>query len=509
MEATALGRGSLAQLLDAIREAVQARSRLFWIVAAITALGASLRLASLGLQSYHHDEIVTAGRVLRGSLWHAVEKVGDSESSPPLYYLLAWLWTQVFGTAEVGLRSLSAAAGIAVVPVGFLIGAEAGGRRTGIAASALLAVNPMLLWYSQEARCYSLLVLLTSVALLFFLRALRSGSGRDMVWWALASALALATHYFAFFPVGAEAAWLLWRHRRDAGRALGWVAVVAVLLAPLALWQMSQVDHTDWIERFGMTYRIGQTAVAFMVGETGDLIAEPVRPLLALAPGLLTAAAFALLLLRGDPRERRSGGLLAALAAATLVAPLLLAAAGKDFVIDRNLLPALVPLLLIAALGITAARAGRLGAAVGAALVAYSLGFSVWTNFDPSLQRPDWRAVAAGLGEPAGPRAMVTWMLGAGVLRHYLAAGAFQVVPEGERWFVGEVDLISNGPAPPGRPPGLGPSFRRAGGRTVGRFQITRYESPRLARVSVRELENAPVGFRNARVLMDGIGPAE
>jgi 4-amino-4-deoxy-L-arabinose transferase-like glycosyltransferase len=509
MEATALGRGSLAQLLDAIRGAVGARSRLFWIVAAITALAASLRLATLGMQSYHHDEIVTAGRVLRGSLWHAVEKVGDSESAPPLYYLLAWLWTQVFGTAEFGLRSLSAAAGIAVVPVAFLIGAELNGRRTGIAAAALVAVNPMLLWYSQEARCYSLLVLLTSIALLFFLRALRSGSGRDMAWWALASALALATHYFALFPVGAEAAWLLWRHRRDARRALGWVAAVALLLAPLALWQMSQVDHTDWIEKFGMTYRIGQTAVAFMVGETGDLIAEPVRPLLALVPGLLIAAAFALLGLRGSPQARRTGGLLAALAAATLLAPLLLAVAGKDFVIDRNLLPALVPLLVIAALGITAARAGRLGIAVGVALVAYSLGFSVWTNFDHSLQRPDWRAVASSLGEPTQPRAMVTWMIGAGVLRHYLSTEAFQVVPEGERWFVGEVDLISNGSAPRARPPGLGPSFRRAGARTVGRFQITRYESPRLARVSVRELDNAPLGFRNARVLMDGIGPTE
>ena len=188
---------------------MQARSRLFWIVAGITALAATLRLSTLGLQSYHHDEIVTAGRVLRGSLWHAVEKVGDSESAPPLYYLLAWLWTQVFGTAEVGLRSLSAVAGVAVVPVAFLIGAELSGRRTGIAAAALVAVNPMLIWYSQEARCYSLLVLLTSIALLFFLRALRSGSGRDMAWWALASALALATHYFALFPVGAEAAWLL------------------------------------------------------------------------------------------------------------------------------------------------------------------------------------------------------------------------------------------------------------------------------------------------------------
>ena len=213
-------------------------------------------------------------------------------------------------------------------------------------------------------------------------------------------------------------------------------------------------------------------------------------------------------MVRGLPQERRRAGLLAVLAATTLLAPLLLAAAGKDFVIDRNLLPALVPLLVVAALGITAARSGRLGLAIGAALVAYSLGFVAWTNFDPSLQRPDWRAAAATLGEPTQPRAMVTWMLGAGVLRHYLPSGSFQVVPGGERWFIGEVDLISNGAAPPGRPPGLAPSFRRAGARTVGRFEITRYATPGLAPVAVRKLEGASIGFRNDRVLMDGIGPS-
>jgi mannosyltransferase len=509
MEATALGRGTLAQLAEAAGSVVRARSRVFWIVAGITAAAATLRLATLGLQSYHHDEIVTASRVLRGSLWHAIEKVGSSESAPPLYYLLAWLWTQILGTGEVGLRSLSAVAGIAVVPVAFLIGAELRGRRTGIVAAALVAVNPMLVWYSQEARSYSLLVLLGSVALLFFLRARRSGSTRDMACWALASSLAIATHYFAGFPALVEAAWLVAGQRSRARRPVAGVAAAAALLLPLALLQISQADHTDWIGKLGLAYRVGQSGVAFMVGETGDLIAEPVRPLLALVPGLLVVAALLLLALRGSRSERRSGGVVASLAVVTLLFPLVLALAGKDFVIDRNLLPALVPLLVVVALGITASRAGRAGTVVGAALVAYSLGFTVWTNFDYSLQRPDWRAVAEKLGEPTRPRAMVTWMLGAGPLRHYLSTGSFQVEPGGERWFVGEVDLISDGPAPAARPPGLGPRFRRAGTTTVGRFEITRYRTNGLAHVRVRELKDAAIGFRNGRVLMDGIGPTD
>ncbi len=170
--AEALGRGSLSTYFEAVREAARARSRTFWIVAGLTVLAAGLRFATLGVQAYHHDEIVTASRVLRGDFWHAMEAVGFSESAPPLYYALAWFWTQLTGTGEFGLRSLSALAGVATVPVAYLLGAELRDRRAGLAAAALVAVNPMLLWYSQEARGYALLVLLTSLALLYFLRAL-------------------------------------------------------------------------------------------------------------------------------------------------------------------------------------------------------------------------------------------------------------------------------------------------------------------------------------------------
>ena len=146
-----------------MRRWVAARPTAFWIVAGLTLVAAALRFATLGVQSYHHDEVVTASRILRADFWHAMDAVGFSESAPPLYYALAWVWTQVTGTGEYGLRSLSALAGVATVPVAYLFGAALRDRRAGIAAAALVAVNPMLLWYSQEARAYSLLVLFCAV----------------------------------------------------------------------------------------------------------------------------------------------------------------------------------------------------------------------------------------------------------------------------------------------------------------------------------------------------------
>ena len=89
------------------------------VPAGLTALGAAVRFASLGVQSYHHDEVITAMRVIPGSFGDMLHAVKASESNPPLYYVLAWGWAKVFGTGEVGLRSLSALFGAATVPLGY------------------------------------------------------------------------------------------------------------------------------------------------------------------------------------------------------------------------------------------------------------------------------------------------------------------------------------------------------------------------------------------------------
>lgn len=512
MEAAgALGRGSLSTYLEAVGEAVRSRSRTFWIVAGLTVVAAALRFATLGVQSYHHDEIVTASRILRGSFWHAMDAVGFSESAPPVYYAVAWLWTQVTGTGEAGLRSVSALAGVATVPVAFALGAQLSGRRAGIVAAALVAVNPMLVWYSQEARGYALFALLTALSLLYFVRALDQGRRRDFIAWGIASALALGTHYFAAFPIAAEALWLLRRRGRQTAPGLGILAAAGLLLAPLAIHQMS-IGHAEWIGNSSLGHRIWETGRTFMLGETGDIIARPEHPLLALVPCALAVAALVLVLLRGEGRERRAAAIPFVLAAVTVVVPiaLVLLAPDKDYVLARNLLPALVPLLVAVAAGCTLRRARRSGTILAAALVAYSFAFSVWASISPALQRPDWSAVATAIGEPAVPRAMVTWTLGEASLRYYLSTGSIQVQPtEGLRWWVGEVDFISDGSAPPPAAKLLGPGFRQAGYERVGRLYVRRYAhvGPGLEPLRLRAIRGAELGFRSNGVLLDGISP--
>jgi mannosyltransferase len=511
MEAASLRGGRPASILQSLAAAARARSRAFWIVAGLTALGAVLRFATLGAQAYHHDEIVTASRVLRVGFGHAMDAVGFSESAPPLYYALAWLWTQVAGTGEWGLRSLSAVAGVATIPVAYLVGRELRGRRAGLLAAALVAVNPMLLWYSQEARAYALLGLFCALSLLYFVRAHERGGRRAFTLWGVFSALALATHYFAVFPLVAEVLLLLRRRGRESLAGLWIVGLAGALLAPLAYHQMSY-GHAEWIGKFSLGHRLGEAAITFAVGETGDIIGrvEQVEP--ALLPLALVLAAFALLALRGSREERRAAFLPLAVGGTAIGIPLLLAVGpgGKDFVLARNLLPALVPLLVAVAVALSAERARRLGTAIAALLLAYSLAFCVWASAEPDLQRPDWEAVAERLGEPEEPRATVTWVIGEAPLRYYLSTGAIQLkASEGYDWLVREVSFVSIGSVPPPPQKLIGPGFREVGYEQVGELFIRRYRAtgPGLEPLRLRTLRHADTNFRNNGVLLDGVGP--
>jgi 4-amino-4-deoxy-L-arabinose transferase-like glycosyltransferase len=473
----------------------------FWAVVGLTAVAAAIRFSTLGLQSYRHDEAVTAGRVLLASLSGTMHEVWAGESTPPLYYLFAWLWSHLFGVHEVGLRSLSALFGTATVPVAYLVGRELIGRRTGIAVAAIVAVNPMLVWYSQDARAYALLILLSAAALLFFLRARRTGKPGDLAWWAVFSALSLATHYYAFFPLAIEAAWLLLavRPTRRPLWAVGGVALAGLAIAPIALHQ-AQGKNNDWIATFGMAARLREAGIAFLAGEAGLLRH-------ALIPIALLAAAVALLLARGGLRERRGAAVALAIGGGSVLLALAFAVAGQDFVLGRNLLPALIPLALVAAAGIAAPRAGWLGIAVGAALVGYMLAFCVYSDFRPALQRDDWRSVADEIGPPRAPRVILVWEQGDEPLAFYIGAGELRV--KWKLWRhapipVSEVDVVSGRPPPPGARSALPRDFHQVRRATLGRMTLIRYRASRPRSLGWARIVRNFTGYSNNAVLIDG-----
>jgi hypothetical protein len=365
-------------------------------VASLTILAAALRFTRLGHQGFWFDEGNTA-LLVHLSPGKMLGLIPQSESTPPLYYMVAWVWARVFGYDEAGLRSLSALAGVATVPVAYAAARELISERVGVVAAALTACSPVLIWYSQEARSYALLVLLSTVALLAFAHARARPTPGALTAWVVASALALATHYYAVVAIVPMAMWLLaaqW-HRRAVQVAIGVVALCGLALIPLAIGQ-SGTGNQSWIAAIPLGARLGQIIPLAVIG-TGSPAYDVLEPLAA----AMVVVGLVLLVIRSDRDERAVALLVGALALGGLALGLLLVALGVDDLIARNLL-ALWPFAAITvAAGFGARYAGLLGGAAAAVLCATGVAAAIGVATDRNLQRPDWRAVAHVLGPSA------------------------------------------------------------------------------------------------------------
>ena len=227
-----------------------------WITGALVVIAAVIRIIVLADQSLWQDEALTAyeAQLPFGAMINTVVHV---ETTPPLYFVVIWAWAHVFGNGEVALRSVSMLAGVALVPISYLAARDLVSRRAGVVAAALVTFNPFLIWYSQEARAYLLLAALCGASFLFFIRARRNPSARNLAWWAAWSSLALMTHFFAGFLVAPEALWLLWGARvAAAGAAVGVVALVQVAMVPFAL--IDTGHGVGWIAHAPRKVRLSQ-----------------------------------------------------------------------------------------------------------------------------------------------------------------------------------------------------------------------------------------------------------
>jgi 4-amino-4-deoxy-L-arabinose transferase-like glycosyltransferase len=377
------------------------------LIAAITAGAGVLRFASLGAQSLWYDESVTASLVAQ-PLGAMLRSLRESETAPPLYYVLAWIWTRLFGSSDLALRSLSAAAGTLTVPVLYAAAKALVSRRAGIITAALAACSPLLVWYSQEARAYSLLVLLSSLSVLAFALLWQAPASKHVAWWAMVSCLAVATYYYAAFLVLAEAALLLGRHRRNRRLALGTAAIVvtSAMLLPLAVLQ-ARTGNAAWIHSLPLSGRV-EEAIRQLVTPApaplyagGGTAAQHTRYLWITA-ALVLAVAVVAALRYGSSIERRGALLAGALAATVFAMPLVLSVLAplmfderSDTFLYRALLPAWGPVAIVLATGFGALRVWGLGLAASVVLVAASLAVTLAIAIDGRLQRDDLQAAGS------------------------------------------------------------------------------------------------------------------
>jgi mannosyltransferase len=192
-----------------------------WLLAGILVclLGFAIRLHNLGGDSLWLDEIFTM-RIAREGIWEALAPQRDH---PPLNYLLTALTVSALGENEFAARLPPLVAGTLALPLLVVLGRSLRQPQAGWWAALLLAVSPLHLKYTQEARHYALLMSLSLLSYILLFRALRRPRRRRWLAYGAATALGLYSHYGALIVLATQivllAPWL-WRQWRAGRRHL-------------------------------------------------------------------------------------------------------------------------------------------------------------------------------------------------------------------------------------------------------------------------------------------------
>lgn len=221
----------------------------------ILLLAAGLRLLHLSQQSFWLDEVMTVNMVRR-----LIPSLTMSSTTPPLYYIMMSYWMGLVPETEAMVRLPSVFCGVAVVALVFFLGRRLFDRRVGLAAALLMAVSPFHIHYSQEARAYSLMVMLTLASWLLLVRVMDRESPLRFAAWAVTTVLLLLSHNYAVFLVAAQVAFILIWGRHHGIRLSRWligIGLVGILFLPwirVLLIMIEQLRNAQyWIQPPGIS----------------------------------------------------------------------------------------------------------------------------------------------------------------------------------------------------------------------------------------------------------------
>jgi mannosyltransferase len=398
--------------------------RRYSLLVALLLIAWALRVYQLDGQSLWSDEGLSLYRsrlTLTQNLSNVIvvpPNVPTQDTNPPLYFVGLSVVRALAGESEYALRFLSAGAGLVLVALLYALGTRLFSPAAGMLAAVLGAFSPFVVWYSQEARMYTLLAALSAASVYLLLRAidwpLGEGSPgeqshsqpqhRWLTWvaWIVVTLAMLYTHFTAFFLLlfegGVMLAVLLRSRRREA--LLVFVALI-VLAIPLIGYGLSRGQINDRTFGFRPLDSIApEVWGTFLVGRTNDIF----QPEWAVLPGLcvLIIGVVGGLL----SKARRASTLLTllyllipllAFYAATFIRPL--------YTGPRHVMFILPPFYLLAGYGLALLwRRVRVLAVIALAAMLIIMGWWLMVQFtDPAYVKEDLRAATCAIAAQAKP----------------------------------------------------------------------------------------------------------
>lgn len=215
-----------------------------WILGGLIVIGAALRLFLLADKSIWLDEAYSIF-LSQQSLADLFRHVVESDTYPPLYYLLLKLWL-IPGDSVGYVRFLSVIFSIAAIPLMYLVVSSLfDDVQAGLIGAAILALSPLHIWYAQEARMYALLIFLVLASAYFFIRALQHGLPRDWIAYTFTTVLALYTDYAAAWYFLVTAVFFILSWKRFPNRTKAWLLSQVIILLIFSPWLRSFLEQMD------------------------------------------------------------------------------------------------------------------------------------------------------------------------------------------------------------------------------------------------------------------------
>lgn len=196
-------------------------SKVYWNDEAVTSLSLSGYLTDDIESEVSYNHIFKAGDLkkfhsdlsYRKGIGSTIRRLAKEDAqNPPLYYSLAYYWTQWTGANVENIRRLSAVFGLLAIPCLYWLSFEAFGNHVSARVSTLVfSISPFHLLWSQEARSYGLWTLTIILSSALFLKAIKKPKIYIWILYSLMIVLGTYTHLFTALVIFSHGSYILVR----------------------------------------------------------------------------------------------------------------------------------------------------------------------------------------------------------------------------------------------------------------------------------------------------------
>ena len=369
------------------------------VLISLLLLATLLRFPQLQAQSIAFDESfsLVVGQADWPLLFQAILSDGVH---PPLFYMIHKVALGLWGISEFGQRFLVAGFSILSVALAYRAGAIFFSVRVGLLSALLLAINPLHIWFAQEARMYSLFGALSILSMLLFWQALHSLGRRYWVALALVNATIFSLHYFGFLIPIVQFAFIILTFQRNHRSLRLWTLVQVIAMLPLLPWLIATALRDA--QNFGVGFLVYPTLLDLletfwnmMIG--GGNFFWPVTVTALMIMLFIIISAFRPML----PRKIQQLQARHLLLVWILLPPVMvwLISQRRSFYADRYLSFIIPGLILLLAFGISRIKTSQWRVLLIAGLLVANIYGLISTQGDPVFHKDDWRRTATYIGQ--------------------------------------------------------------------------------------------------------------